>query len=108
MYEFPTGQNALFGSERFRVGELFFIHEPTLQAANPSVPLPLPLPGLIAASLGACDPDLRQQLIGNIVLTGGGSQFSGLTERLNNELGRQFPGVSIQCSIYDRGLLIIF
>ena len=62
-----------------------------VQASNPSIPKTLP--ALISASLNACDPDLRLQLLGNIVLTGGGSLFAGLSERLHNELTRQFQGV---------------
>lgn len=61
------------------------------QASNANIPKPLPQ--LIGASLSACDPDLRQQLLGNIVLTGGGSLFSGLSDRLYNELGRHYQGV---------------
>ncbi len=43
----------------------------------------------------ACDPDMRQVLMGNVVLSGGGSLFAGLGERLNNELVRNFPHVKI-------------
>jgi hypothetical protein len=43
----------------------------------------------------ACDPDMRQVLMGNVVLAGGGSLFAGLGERLNNELVRNFPHVKI-------------
>ena len=45
-------------------------------------------------SLAACDADLRTVLLGNVVLTGGGSLFAGLGERLSNELGRNFTHVS--------------
>ncbi|KAJ3478165.1 hypothetical protein NLI96_g9944 [Meripilus lineatus] len=90
-YEFPTGYNYLFGSERFTVGEQFFVHSPQLVASNPN--LPKTIPALISSSLGACDPDLRQVLMGNVVLTGGGSLFSGFAERLNNELSRNFAHV---------------
>jgi actin-like protein 6B len=38
---------------------------------------------------------MRQVLMGNVVLTGGGSLFAGLGERLNNELVRNFPHVKI-------------
>lgn len=31
--------------------------------------------------------------MGNVVLTGGGSQFSGFADRLSNELTRTFPHV---------------
>jgi len=92
-YEFPTGYNAYFGPERFAVGEQFFSHSRELAATNPN--LPKSIPQLISESLRACDPDLRQVLMGNVVLTGGGSLFAGFGERLSNELGRNFPHVKI-------------
>lgn len=92
-YEFPTGYNYYFGAERFMVGEQFFIHSHQLQASNSN--LPKTIPALISSSLSACDPELRQVLMGNVVLTGGGSLFSDLSERLVNELGRNFPHVKI-------------
>lgn len=62
------------------------------QASNPN--LPKNIPALITESLRACDAELRQVLMGNVVLTGGGSQFSGFADRLSNELTRTFPHVS--------------
>ncbi|KII95776.1 hypothetical protein PLICRDRAFT_96688 [Plicaturopsis crispa FD-325 SS-3] len=91
-YEFPTGYNTYFGPERFNVGEQFFFHSQAL-ASNPN--LPKNMPALLAESLRACDPDLRQVLMGNVVLTGGGSLFAGFSERLNNELSRNFSHVKI-------------
>ncbi len=38
---------------------------------------------------------MRQVLMGNVVLAGGGSLLAGLGERLNNELVRNFPHVKI-------------
>ncbi|EPQ59552.1 actin-like protein Arp4p [Gloeophyllum trabeum ATCC 11539] len=86
-YEFPTGFNTYFGPERFSVGELYFNHS---MIADRNDNLPRPLPSLITACLGNCDPDLRQNLLGNLVVTGGGSLFGGLVDRLGNELGRHF------------------
>jgi len=97
-----------FGSERYQVGEQFFYHSPQLvvchtlfvyfrsdtfafQASNPN--LPKSIPALITEALRACDPELRQVLMGNVVLTGGGSQFSGFADRLSTELTRSFPHV---------------
>ncbi|KAJ3778363.1 actin-related protein Arp4p [Lentinula raphanica] len=93
-YEFPTGFNAWFGPERFGVGEMYFLHSPQLVAGNPNIPKHIP--GLIIDSLKACDPELRQVLISNVVLTGGGSLFSGLADRLGAELARSFPHFKIQ------------
>lgn len=92
-YEFATGYNYYFGGERYLVGEQYFSHSPQLQASNPN--LPKTIPNLITQSLSACDPDLRQVLMGNVVLTGGGSLFAGLSERLSNELARNFAHVRI-------------
>ncbi|KAI9067599.1 actin-like protein Arp4p [Trametes sanguinea] len=93
-YEFPTGFNHYFsGVERHAVGEQFFSHSPQLVASNPN--LPKTIPALIASSIQACDPDLRQVLMGNVVLTGGGSFFPGFTDRLAAELTRNFPVVKV-------------
>ncbi|KAJ7086677.1 brg1-associated factor b [Mycena epipterygia] len=92
-YEFPTGYSAWFAQERFSVGEQFFYHSPQLLASNPS--LPKTIPALITESLRACDPELRQVLVGNVVLTGGGSLFAGFGDRLSAELARSFPHVKI-------------
>ncbi|KIM45811.1 hypothetical protein M413DRAFT_16653 [Hebeloma cylindrosporum] len=91
-YEFPTGYNMYFGSERYQVGEQFFYHSPQL-ASNAN--LPKSIPALITEALRACDPELRQVLMGNVVLTGGGSQFSGFADRLSTELTRSFPHVRL-------------
>ncbi|THH14960.1 hypothetical protein EW146_g5445 [Bondarzewia mesenterica] len=92
-YEFATGFNTYFGSERFNVGELFFTHSQQLVASNPH--LPRPLPGLIAQSLTACEQEIRQLLMANVVLCGGGSLLAGFVDRLANELSRQYPHVKI-------------
>ncbi|KAI0663072.1 actin-like protein Arp4p [Cubamyces menziesii] len=93
-YEFPTGFNCYFsGVERYAVGEQFFSHSQQLMASNPN--LPKTMPALIMSSIQACDTDLRQVLMGNVVVTGGGSSFSGFTDRLAAELTRQFPVVKV-------------
>ena len=48
------------------------------------------MPGLITQSLAACDAEIRQLLMANVVLCGGGSLFAGFAERLNNELSRHY------------------
>ena len=47
------------------------------------------------SSIGHCDHDLRQVLLGNVVLTGGGSLFAGFADRLTSEMSRQFPHVKL-------------
>ncbi|TFK76120.1 Actin/actin-like protein [Pluteus cervinus] len=95
-YEFPTGFNTYFGSERLSIGEQFFYHSPQLMASNPN--LPKHIPALMTESLRECDPELRQVLMGNVVLTGGGSLFSGFSDRLNSELSRSFPHTKIHAA----------
>ncbi|EIN10671.1 actin-like protein Arp4p [Punctularia strigosozonata HHB-11173 SS5] len=92
-YEFPTGFSTYFGAERFTVGEMFFRHSPQLAAQNPN--LPKTIPALVSSSLANCDPDMRQILLANVVVTGGGSLFAGFNERLTNELTTHFANVKI-------------
>jgi len=99
------------------VGEQFFYHPPSLvvrpffllssfipsviwplQQSNRS--LPKHLPALISDTLRACDADLRQVLAGNVVLTGGGTLFTGFVDRLSVELTRSFPHVRFPCMPY--------
>ncbi|TFK56071.1 actin-related protein Arp4p [Heliocybe sulcata] len=86
-YEFPTGFNTYFGPERYSVGELYFNHS---MIADRNDNLPRALPSLITASISSCDADTRHILMSNMVVTGGGSLFSGLVDRLNNELSRHW------------------
>jgi len=92
-YEFPTGFNSFFGGERFLVGEHFFLQSPN--TANQSPPAPHSLPHLLGQCLNHCEFDLRTVLLQHVVLTGGGSLFAGLTERVGNELTRAFSHVKI-------------
>ena len=62
-----------------------------MQASNPNLPRTIPM--LIGESLRSCDPELRQVLMGNIVLTGGGTLLAGFGDRLSNELSRNFTHV---------------
>lgn len=87
-YEFPTGYNGYFGSERLAISEEFFFHNSNLVASNTN--LPKTMPHLISESLRNCDADLREVLLSNVVLTGGTSMFSGFADRLGTELVRNF------------------
>ncbi|KAG5654458.1 hypothetical protein H0H81_001957 [Sphagnurus paluster] len=92
-YEFPTGYNSYFGGERLSVGEQFFYHPQALVASNPN--LPKHLPALISETLRSCDAELRQVLSSNVVVTGGGTLFTGFADRLATELTRSFPHAKI-------------
>jgi len=93
-YEFPTGFNTLFGPDRFLPGELYF----TQQHLQSGSTLPQTLPQLLNTSLMACEPDLRMQLLSNVVVNGGGSLLGGLVERLHNELVRHFSSTKVHAA----------
>jgi len=78
-YELPDGQTITLNSERFRCPEALF--QPSL--------LGLELPGLhqvIYNCIMRCPIDLRKDFLGNFVLSGGTTMFSGFAERLEREL----------------------
>lgn len=81
-YEFPTGYSAVFGAERYQVGEHMFFNNPQ------NVSQPKIIMALVSDALRTCDPELRGVLASNVVLTGGGSLLTGVLDRLNMELGR--------------------
>lgn len=83
-YMLPDGECVAIGIERFLAPECFF---------NPSVigkELD-PLDDLIVDSISECDVDLRRELYGNIVLSGGSTMFPGIKERLLKEIREQIP-----------------
>lgn len=75
----PDGRNICLGPERFEAPEALF---------TPDL-LDVETGGLstqVFASIAATDVDIRQQLYGNILLTGGSSLFPGLVTRLESEI----------------------
>lgn len=54
-------------------------------------PPPQDLPGLVYAAVEDSDVDMRKELLGNVLLTGGGSLFRGASERLHSELTEKLP-----------------
>eukprot|EP01100_Stratorugosa_tubuloviscum_P007404 TRINITY_DN308_c0_g1_i7.p1 TRINITY_DN308_c0_g1~~TRINITY_DN308_c0_g1_i7.p1 ORF type:complete len:379 (+),score=176.02 TRINITY_DN308_c0_g1_i7:114-1250(+) len=78
-YELPDGQVITIGNERFRCPEALFqpsflgreflgVHETTYN------------------SIMKCDVDIRKDLYGNVVLSGGTTMFPGIADRLQKEL----------------------
>jgi len=78
-YELPDGNVIVIGNERFRCPEVLFqpsfigkeasgIHDCTFQ------------------TIMKCDVDIRKDLYGNIVLSGGTTMFPGVGERMTKEL----------------------
>ncbi|KAJ1550820.1 centractin- actin- protein of the dynactin complex, partial [Cladochytrium tenue] len=83
-YELPDGQVITIGSERFRGPEALF---------QPSM-LGMELPGIHETtynSIMGCDVDVRKELYGNVVLSGGSTMYPGLATRLQRELSALAP-----------------
>jgi len=83
-YELPDGQIITIGNERFRCPEVLFqpsmigmeavgIHETTYN------------------SIMKCDVDIRKDLYGNIVLSGGSTMFAGIADRMSKEISSLAP-----------------
>ena len=83
-FELPDGQIITIGSARFRCPEILF---------NPA------MMGLEAAgihettynSIMKCDMDIRKELYGNIVLSGGTTMFPGIADRMSKEITQPAP-----------------
>merc|ERR1712083_792981 len=83
-YELPDGQVITIGNERFRYPEVLFkpsfigkesdgVHTTTYD------------------SIMKCDVDIRKDLYGNIVLSGGTTMFTGIAERMQKEIQALAP-----------------
>ncbi|KAI8618830.1 actin family [Chytriomyces sp. MP71] len=83
-YELPDGQVITLGNERFRGPEALF--QPTM--------LGMELGGIhetTYTSIQKCDMDIRRELYGNIVLSGGTTLYPGLEERMRREMSALAP-----------------
>ena len=109
-YELPDGKPIEVGVERYKLPELLF--NPSLLGSFPSgMDVSPGTAGSLVAELGAasaagtlkgipaavldvvnrCDVDIRREMFGGVVLTGAGSLFPNLKERLERELGEAAP-----------------
>jgi len=83
-YELPDGQVITIGNERFRCPESIF--QPSFLGRE--------LAGIHEAtynSIMKCDVDIRKDLYGNIVLSGGTTMFPGIADRMQKELVNLAP-----------------
>lgn len=78
-YELPDGQCINIGNERFRCPELLF--KPDLNGMEASG-----IHELTYNSIIKCDIDVRKELYGNIVMSGGTTMFSGIADRMTKEI----------------------
>lgn len=90
-FEFPTGYNRNFTLERFQVAECWFNPQKFATQTEGSSSASgnqcsfMGLTEMVMKCVSQCDADMRGLLVGNIVVTGGGSLLSGLQERVLTE-----------------------
>lgn len=90
-YEMPDGVKVMLGSQRFRAPEILF---------NPSM-YGMEGPGVHRAiydSILRCDVDIRKDLYGAIVLSGGSTVFPQMAERIQKEI-TQFASSSMRVKV---------
>ncbi|OBA26716.1 actin-domain-containing protein [Hanseniaspora valbyensis NRRL Y-1626] len=83
-YELPDGQVITIGNERFRAPEALF--QPSfigLESAG--------IDQTTYNSIIKCDVDVRKELYGNIVMSGGTTMFPGIAERMQKEMTALAP-----------------
>jgi len=83
-YELPDGQVITIGSERFRCPEVLF--KPSLIGLEQSG-----IHQTTYDSIMKCDVDIRKDLYGNTVLSGGTTMFEGIAERMQKEITALAP-----------------
>jgi len=83
-YELPDGQVITIGNERFRTAEaLFRPADLGLESAG--------IDQTTYNSIIKCDIDVRKDLYGNIVMSGGTTMFPGIAERMQKEITALAP-----------------
>jgi len=83
-YELPDGQVITIGAERFRAPEVLF--QPSLIGMEQDG-----VHQLTYQSIMKCDVDIRKDLYGNTVLSGGTTMYDGIGDRLTKELTALAP-----------------
>ncbi|KAI5150961.1 actin, alpha cardiac muscle [Enteropsectra breve] len=86
-YEMPDGETTKIGSQRFRAPEILF---------NPSL-YGMEGEGIHQAlynSIKKCDVDIRKDLFGSIVLSGGSTMFTNIAERIQKEVSALAPSTT--------------
>lgn len=84
-FELPDGTTMQVGAQRFRCPEALF--KPSLIGLDDAPGFP----DMVFQSINKCDVDVRRELYGNIVLSGGSTMFRNLPERLAKEICNVAP-----------------
>ncbi|KAF8981259.1 Actin, aortic smooth muscle [Entomortierella lignicola] len=85
-YDLPDGSSITVGSERFTTAEALF--RPELLNGEEEIGIQ----NLVFNSIMKSDVDMRRSLYSNIVLGGGNTVFSGISDRLQKEVKAMAPG----------------
>jgi len=83
-YELPDGQVITVGAERFRAPEVLF--QPQFIGLEQEG-----IHKLTFSSIMKCDVDIRKDLYGNIVMSGGTTMYNGIPERVQQEVKALAP-----------------
>jgi len=83
-YELPDGQVITVGAERFRAPEALF--QPQFLGLEQEG-----IHKLTFTSIMKCDVDIRKDLYGNIVMSGGTTMYQGIPERVQKEVKALAP-----------------
>jgi len=83
-YELPDGQVITIGAERFRAPEVLF--QPQFIGLEQEG-----VHKLTFTSIMKCDVDIRKDLYGNIVMSGGTTMYDGIPERVQQEVKNLAP-----------------
>ncbi|KAJ9151970.1 Actin-like protein 4 [Pleurostoma richardsiae] len=104
VFEMPDGANRMWREQRFKVSEGMWDETAAYPVSDEGLRLAKgqTIPELIRSCLGGIDIDLRPNLLGNVVVTGGTSLLNGFNDRLNLELNALYPGMKIK--IHSAGL----
>jgi actin beta/gamma 1 len=78
-YELPDGQVITIGNERFRCPEAIF--QPSFLGMEAEG-----IHSVTYTSIMKCDVDIRKDLYANTVLSGGGTMYNGLADRMEKEM----------------------
>ncbi|EFC37910.1 hypothetical protein NAEGRDRAFT_44817 [Naegleria gruberi] len=81
-YELPDGSLINIGCERFKCTEELF---------NPNLDSHSGIHEQVFNSIRKCDMDVRKDMFSNIILAGGTTMFTGLSERVEKELSALAP-----------------